>query len=290
MPTLVERFVEDLGRVTDLPSKPQVLLRLVSALGNPDIALRDVAEIIRQDPALSAQLLRIANSAIYAPRVRIFAVTDALMRIGLIQTRRLALALSLYNTVPRQEFFRHQQTFWRHSLGTAHAALVVARHLDGRTGGFDEEQMFLLGLFHDVGMIALAGHYATEFAAVEEFARQSTLPFDAAEVAVLGTDHGELGGILATYWGLPSAAVELIRTHHRLDRVPPELARPMAILQAAEWLCGQAGIADLGEGPRAGIDSVLFDDLGLPADVLPDLVWQVRGETERTEAVLASGR
>src|SRR5262249_50623298 len=105
MPTLVERFVQDLGRVSDLPSKPQILMQLVSALSRPDVSLRDVGEIVRRDPALAAQVLRIANSAIYAPRVRIFSVTDALMRIGLIQTRRLSLALSLYNMVPRPEFF-----------------------------------------------------------------------------------------------------------------------------------------------------------------------------------------
>jgi HD-like signal output (HDOD) protein len=290
MPALVDRFVRDLGRVSDLPSKPQVLLRLISALADHDASLRDVAEIIREDAALAAQLIRIANSAIYAPRVRIFSTTDALMRIGLVQTRRMALALSLYNTVPRPEFFRHQQAFWLHSLGTAHAAASVTRRLAPDVGPFDEDQMFLLGLFHDVGLIALACHYPAEYEQVKAFGIQSRLPFDAAEAALLGTDHGELGAILATYWGFPTEAIEVIRSHHRLDCVPVEHARALRVLQLAEWLCREAGIADLGEGTPAALDSVLFEDLGLDQDSVQDLVWEARGETERAEAALAAGR
>lgn len=289
MPTLMERFVEDLGRVSDLPSKPQVLMQLVSALSRPDVSLRDVAEIIRRDPALAAQVLRIANSAIYAPRLRIFSVTDALMRIGLIQTRRLSLALSLYNMVPRPEFFAQQQAFWHHSLGTAHAAAVLCRRV-GPACGLDEEQLFLLGLFHDVGLVALAGYYPKEHGAVKEFAARSELPYYAAEVSVLGTDHGDLGAVMGTYWGLPTVAVELIRTHHSLDRVPPELRPALQVLQVAEWLCVSAGIGDLGEGWSPGVDAVLLEDLGILPDSVNDLIWEARGETERTESALACGR
>src|SRR5215510_5205936 len=109
-------------------------MQLVSALSRPDASLREVAEIIRRDAAIAAQVLRIANSAIYAPRVRIFSVPDALMRIGLVQTRRLSLALSLYNMVPRPEFFSQQQAFWHHSLGTAHAAAILQRRVGSVCG------------------------------------------------------------------------------------------------------------------------------------------------------------
>lgn len=290
MPTLVERFVQDLERVSDLPSKPQVLMRLVSALGRDGVSLGEIAGIIRQDPALASQVLKIANSAAFAPRTEILSVSEGVMRIGLSQTRRLALALSLYNMVPRPGFFAHQQAFWLHSLGTAHAAALIVRRGDAHLDAFDEEEMFLLGLFHDVGLIALAGYYPQEHDAVKRFAQRSELPYYAAEISVLGTDHGELGAILATYWGLPGAAVEVIRTHHRLEAVPPALRQTVQILQVAEFLCQGAGIADLGEGWTAGIDGTVFEELGLSPGSASDLIWEVRGETERMEAVLAVAR
>jgi HD-like signal output (HDOD) protein len=283
MPTLAERFRDDLRRVSRLPSAPQVLTRLLRVLSARDVALPEVSGVIAEDPVLTAQVLKIANSAAYAPRVPILAVGDALMRIGLAQTRRLALALSVYNIVPQRDLLVHQRNFWLHSLGVAHAAAVVSRHA---RGGLDETRAYVLGLLHDLGLIALAGYYPAEYAAVKEAAARSELPFYAAEAPLLGTDHGALGAMLAEHWGLPRVLVDGIRTHHRLDEAPPDVRLDVQVLYLAERLAHSAGIPDLGEGWVAGVEANAMEELELPEGSEGDLVWETRAETERSEGLL----
>lgn len=191
--------------------------------------------------------MRGANSAAYASRRGLLAVEVALMRIGLAHTRRLVLALSLQNMVASPGLLAHQASFWEHSLGVAHAAEVVVRHA-AAIPGVDEEAGYLLALFHDVGLLALAGGYPEALAQVQRFAERSELPYYAAEPSVLDTHHGALGAVLARHWNLPDLAVDVIRGHHGLEPVDPALAQVLQVLQIAECLGDQGGVTAPGRG------------------------------------------
>jgi putative nucleotidyltransferase with HDIG domain len=287
--SLYDQFVRDLAQSATLPSRPQVLGHLVAALGSEDAGLREIAHLVRQDPVLAGQVMRVANSAAYAARRELLAVEDALMRIGLAHTRRLVLALSLQNMVASPGLLAHQCSFWEHSLGVAHAAEVVVRHA-AAIPGVDQEAGYLLGLFHDVGLLALAGRYPEALAEVQRFAERSELPYYAAEPSVLATHHGALGAVLARHWHLPDLAVDVIRGHHGLEPVAPALAPVLQVLQLAECLSDQAGVTGPGEGWLAPIDPLGLDALGLRPEGVEDLVWEIRGAIEQTSGALAYAR
>ena len=287
--SLYDQFVRDLARSASLPSRPQVLGHLVAALGSEDAGLREIAHLVRQDPVLAGRVMRVANSAAYAARRELLAVEDALMRIGLAHTRRLVLALALQNMVASPGLLAHQRAFWEHSLGVAHAAEVVIRHA-APIPGVDEEAGYLLGLFHDVGLLALAGRYPEALAEVERFGERSELPYYAAEASALGTHHGALGAVLGRHWNLPDLAIDVIRGHHGLEPVDHALAPVLQVLQMAECLSDQAGVAGPGEGWLAPIDPLGLDSLGLRAEGLEDLVWEIRGAIELTSGALGYAR
>jgi HD-like signal output (HDOD) protein len=289
MAKLLDRFAQEMARSASLPARPEVLNRLVCTLGgDDDVTLPELADVIHLDPALSGGVLKIANAAAYGGHRKILSIPEALLRIGLTQTGRLALALSLYNMIPRTGSAANPREFWLHSLGTASAAAAVVRRMPELSGYLDPEGAFLLGLFHDVGLLALAGHYDREYTETRRAARESERPYWTVEAEVLGTDHGVLGALIAHSWGLPALAVEAIRAHHAAGDVEPEVACRVSVLRLAEAISLQAGLGDLDEGGVLDIPMLGGDEIG--PDVIAELIDETRAETEGSDALLALAR
>lgn len=288
MVTLLDRFTRELAQNASLPARPEILNRLIGVLGGgDDVSLIDLASVIHQDAALSGGVLKIANAAAYGAQRRILSIPEALLRIGLRQTGRLALALSLHNMIPRACAGTSPREFWMHCLGTATAASVIVRQKPGLAADVDDESAFLLGLFHDVGLLALAGRYDREYTTARRAADMARRPYHEVEPDVLGTDHGALGALIVETWGLPKLAVEAIRWHHAAD-VSPEVRRRVELIQLAEAICVRGGLGDLAEGDHHPDDwrwTVGGSEIG-PEDI-DQFVEEAREETDRSEALLS---
>ena len=288
MSTLTERFVADIEGLSELPSLSPVLAQLVASLGHEDASVADVAAIIRQDPVLVARVLRSANSAAYAGRSPVVSIRDALLRLGLLRVRRLALVASLYDAVPVRGTRAAREVFWQHSLGVAHGAEIIARQATASVEDADPEAAFLAGLLHDIGLLVLESHYPKEAAAVKRHADAEGLPLALAELAVLQTDHGELGSLLAGHWAIPESIAMGIKGHHRLDLAPEAHRWSAAVVHLADFVVTSEGIGDLQEGSALGFDESVLPALGIAPDVLPQLIEETRAEARKAASVLAS--
>jgi putative nucleotidyltransferase with HDIG domain len=289
MPTLTERFVADIEGLSDLPSLSPVLAQLIATLGRDDASVTEVAAIIRQDPVLAARVLRAANSAAYAGRSPVSSIRDALLRLGLVRVRRLALVASLYDAVPVRGTRAARETFWQHSLGVAHGAEIVARHATLGPDDVDPEGCFLAGLLHDIGLLVLESHYPKEAAAVKKHADANGMALCQAELAVLGTDHGELGALLAAHWSMPDAIAAAIRSHHRIDHAPAEYRWHASVVHLADFVVSSEGIGDLSEGSVSAFAEAVFEILGLGKDAMPQIVDETRAEARKATSVLSAG-
>lgn len=288
MASLTERFVADIEGLSDLPSLSPVLAQLIATLGREDASVVEVAAIIRQDPVITARVLRSANSAAYAGRSPVASIREALLRLGLVRIRRLALVASLYDAVPVRGARTAREAFWLHSLAVAHGSEIVARHASGAPEDFDPETAFLSGLLHDIGLLVLENHYPREAAAVKRYADTEGVPGCVAELAVLETDHGELGALLTTHWSMPDTITAAIRAHHRLELAPDQHRWAAAVVHLADHLAGSQNIADLEEGAAATFNPVASAVLGLAPEALAPLVEEIRAETARAASVLSS--
>jgi HD-like signal output (HDOD) protein len=108
----------------------------------------------------------------------------------------------------------------------------------------------------------------------------------AAELALFGTDHGELGALVARHWGLPDALVDAIRTHHRAELAPPENRRVALIVQLADELWSSTKEGDVGEGIGA-VDELMVQELSLDPAALPALLEGARTATAEATTLLA---
>jgi putative nucleotidyltransferase with HDIG domain len=281
-----ERIESDLPGLGDLPPLPPVVLQLTATLQREDVEVAEVEAIIRRDPVIAANVLSAANAAAYASHTPTTTIRGALMRLGLLRVRRLAVLISLYTAIPRREVL--QGGFWRHSLAVAHAAEGVLRHVGVWRSGTNPDVLFVAGLMHDIGSLVLASHYPRHWAAASGYAREAGVPLPEAELAVLGIDHGEIGACLAEYWSLPAEIVGPIRFHHRLDVAPPAHRWDAAVVRLADAACSSEPAWNLGEGSAIPADDPSLRELGISVTELPAVLEETRTEARRATLVLAN--
>ncbi len=189
----------------NLPSPPGVALRIVELAQDPDVVLATAAEAISMDPALSARMLRIANSPLYASRRRVETLSQALTVLGLNATLTLALGFTLSEGRGAAARSPAWEEVWRRSV----IAALASRLLGQYTGQRKLEELMLAGLLQDIGMLALLQVHADDYAALMELSSDNT-SLTLAERAWLGCDHATAGAWLARHWGLPVLLQEAI--------------------------------------------------------------------------------
>ncbi len=204
----VKRFLETEKRI---PQLPQILLRIESALENPEIGGQELGRVILEDPALTAQVLKVANSTFYNPRGnKISTVSRALVILGFDNIRRLVLGLSvsrMFTLMPRWSVYRR---LWRHSLAVA----LLARELAQADGFKEAEVAFVGGLLHDVGKLIIGHLHGEAYAEIlERCLQEAAFDLCRAEAEAFYCNHQEVGALLAQFWGLPIELVRVIGRH-----------------------------------------------------------------------------
>lgn len=220
------RRVGDRGRVTEaafeeilggLPSFPPVAMRLVRLVSNEDADVEAVAEIVRSDPALSAELLRRANSAFYGLSRQIDTVEQALVVISFADARRIALAFAGRRFGGRALSLPELRQCWRHSLACAAIAEELAKD-----SGFAPERAYTAGLMHDLGRLGLLAARGDDYAELIREASaagpiEDSIYFLDRERDVFGFDHCAAGQWLIERWDMPVELRVVAGRHH--DRV-----------------------------------------------------------------------
>ena len=187
------------------------LMRMTANL-NTDV--KDLARILSSDPALTAKILHLSNSAFYGRQGTITSLREAVMVLGFYTIRTLAVSASAYSLFRRKENHDYEQELWRHSLAVAIGARLVARRVGSRQ---IEEEMFLAGLLHDIAKLILLQEYPDVYLPVLREAVESGRGHLIVESARLGFTHGDLGAIVLDQWGFPSRIIGIVRRYHVPD-------------------------------------------------------------------------
>jgi diguanylate cyclase (GGDEF)-like protein len=194
-----------------LPSLPTIALEVIDLVQQRDVNIKQIAETIQHDPALSSKILKTVNSSFYGQAHTISTISHALVVLGLNSVKTLALGFSLVGNLSEQgdDNFDHM-TYWKRSLYAATAAkqLAAERQL------VQQEEAFLGGLLQDLGMLALYQTLKKEYKTVLADTEEDHCLLADLERAAFGFDHGAVGGELAARWKLPPLLIASIRHHH----------------------------------------------------------------------------
>ncbi len=207
---LPEAVARLLGDVQDLWSVPAHISRIEQMLRRPETPVEDVAALLERDPGVSAQCLRVVNSAHYGMSQKVASVRRAVVMLGYQNTRRTVLLSALLARVspPRDDVEIDLKSFWGHSLWTGHAAALVAR--ESRLGEADEH--FSAGLVHDIGKLVEVQYLPAQTRAVMAAVRRGS-SWEEAEREALGVDHAAIGACVCERWSFPASLVDGVRHH-----------------------------------------------------------------------------
>ncbi len=198
-----------------LPPFPAVAQQALTLLNQPEVSLEELVEVVKFDPAITANILRISNSAYFGLRREIHSLNQALLLLGTQELLKIIVASGVTRLFAHATpgYFPDRHGLWRHSVSCALMADLLAREL----GGAERTASFTAGLLHDIGKLVMSLHVKEKFAEIMAVVDQQGISFQAAEKIVLGVSHAEVGGEMARLWDFPDR-LRLVIHHHHLDR------------------------------------------------------------------------
>ncbi len=240
-----------LARVRELPTLSASALRLGELAQDGRSSAADFEHAIRPDPALTANLLRFANVAYFGLRSRAESVKQAVTLLGVKRVSEIAAAAALAPVIPPRlgGYGVSASEFWLHCVAVA----VLTERLTDELGLLRSERLFTAAVLHDVGKLAIGTSVELASGEILGRVRRDGEPLVAAERAVLGLDHGEVGGLVAEAWRLPTVAGTVARWHHAPGDAPPSAdGGTIDIVHVADALAHSMGFgADAAELARA---------------------------------------
>ncbi len=208
-----DRIIAGLSRLDqDLPTLPSILAEVSRLTSSDDSSAADLVRVVVQDQALTARVLRAANSAYYGLRDKISTLDRAVVVLGFDMIRSLALGasvvqvLSSFPSCPEIDL----PAFWLHA-----AAVAVFTEDQRAAVEVSPGEAFTAGLLHDIGKIIMLVYFEDDFRNVVRRARKDGLDFHEAELAEIGLGHDFVAGQMLRRWGLPSGLAEAVRLHHQ---------------------------------------------------------------------------
>ena len=194
-----------------LIAPPDVWFRFNEAVNTPSTTLQDISDIVKTDPSLVANVLKVVNSPYYGIRSKVDTITRAISIIGLDDLYNIITTVVAVNTFSKiATDLVKPSTFWRHSFCTAILAKKLAKHCNV----LHTERLYVIGLLHDIGSLLLYSRFPEESAKIIEQADGDEEVHFWIEKEMLGFTHADIGAELLEQWGLPKTLTNTIRYHH----------------------------------------------------------------------------
>jgi HD-like signal output (HDOD) protein len=215
----------------ELPALPRAACHILAVIEDPKTTATRLEKAIAMDQALTAKVLRIANSPFYGAVRDIKTVSEAIVRLGFVTIRNWTLVTATKSVFLTPGTAPLYQRIWRQSLLSALSSQLVAQAVQH----LEPEAVFLGGLMQNIGQLVLARAEPELFQEVIELSVERGCAYHLVERELLGFDHGELGAHLIREWNLSRQLEEAVRVHHRLEEESSE-RRVAAMIALGEEL------------------------------------------------------
>ena len=276
------RIEVKLSRATTLPILPHAVTQILGLPDDTDVTPRDFERIIVKDSALTAKILRTANSAYFNRSGEIASLGRAIDQLGMNTVRSICVASAFQSRVGSKSLCRsfNATDYWTHSLSVACLAKVLA----SMTKYPRAEEAFIAGLFHDIGKMAIAMLLPDEGTRIYQNAVMRKISHYEAEESILEGSHQEIGLRAAELWTLPKVFWGAISNHH----TPWMLEEPNPLtnlIHLANALAHQHGMGYAVAGDINQADAGIMEALGVSEPQLAMVITVVRAEIAKLQPV-----
>jgi len=281
MNTIVDLKMNIAG-LDSLPAMPAIAQKLLSLSLDTDEGEAQLLKLIGQDPLISAKIIGLSNSSMFGASRKVNSVHDAAMLLGLTRVKSIALGIATLSAmrIPSEGLFKIND-LWLHSLTIALAMRTLSRAMPARTRPLDD-QIFLSGLLHDIGYMALSYLNTDASNALHsQLQTQADRPILEVEQQAIGLTHSEIGAQLGRHWDLPEEIIAVMRYHHTPDLEAAAAGQPLvSLVNFAERLLPDVGVA---EHTKLEISAEEWLSLGINPDKAEDITAEIKTVAEQAK-------
>jgi putative nucleotidyltransferase with HDIG domain len=220
-----------------LPPFPVVVTKAIALMRDPDVRIDEIAEIIKFDQSITANLLRFCNSSYVGLQRPIINVRDAVIFLGINHLKNMLIITGArsYYQMQKPGYYMRAGELWTHSL----AASLLSTRFGPLFPKSDADAVFIGSLLHDVGKIVLNEFVENEYKRIQEAIEQEQITFYEAERKIFGFNHADIGYKILLLWEFPKEVAEAVKIHH--DTLSPDDTPMVDIVKFSNILANKMG-------------------------------------------------
>ncbi len=273
-----------IDKITVFPTINNTILRLLQVVDNNKNDNQDVSQVIMHDPAITANVLKVVNSAYFGFSKPISSLTEAVFKLGRVNIIQIATSSMVYSSI-NHHALGYKQTandLWRHSVAVATMSDILCKLINL----VESETIFTAAIVHDIGKIALGQYVSQYFDEIQNEVEEQGIPFEEAEQKILCVDHAEVGAMIAEHWSFPSEITKTIRWHHNPGKAK-ETSLSTDIVHIADALCIMQGLGIGMDGLQYRPQEESLKRLNLTNTHLEVAIAKLIDELEKKETMFA---
>ena len=278
--TSLQVLIKEIKNIKPIPAVVNSLLGIVD---DPNASMKDITKIIQYDPAITADVLRTANSAYFGLKHPAETIQEAATMIG---TDRLVdmvmLKVSAQVTKGAQKGYDlHEGALWKYSVSSALIAKQVADQLDLP----NKNNIFTASLLKDIGKTVLDKFIQDGFEKIYNLVVNENFSFMEAEKQIIGVNHAELGGMIAKMWKFSPKMVGIIRNHHLTSETMVR-DNDIAVVYLSDCICMMMGMGVGADGLAYRFHRQAMEHIGISAEDTLKIIAEFTCRMEEVEALL----
>jgi putative nucleotidyltransferase with HDIG domain len=262
------------------PGMPTTAAKLLPLLENSDTTAAEIESILKYDQGLTANILKLTNSAYFGIPTRISSVRQAIVLLGWKRLLQVVMTICMSplmdKTIPGYDLPRG--ALWQHSVAVSVAAEILVKALKIP----DADEVFTAALLHDVGKLVLGGFVKEDLQQIEDMVTKG-ITFDVAESMVLGTNHAEIGGQILDKWSFPAELVSAVQWHHDPESCE-ESCNLCDIVHVANTMGIMTGFGKIDQDLALEHFGPVADRLGLAPENLEEMAQQTAARVKKLMA------
>ncbi|GEM_PF-139344 len=270
-----------LKSIKSLPAFPITIKKINRMISHPDYSAKELAGVIKYDQSITANILRMCNSAYFGLRHKVDNVQDAILYLGRENLVRAVLAAGISRYFKKTKGYAVEGIdLWEHSVSVALMAQILSRKIYNQ----EDPKLFTAAILHDVGKVVLGEYVCESCKKIKALVAEKGYDFLEAEEEVLGVNHAHLGGEMALLWNFPADIKDAIAYHHRPDLVRRKSNGLVWLVYLADQICLMTGIGGGADGLAYRGLKEAFDKFKLrQQDVEEAMILLLRGMEDARE-------
>ncbi|MCD4676785.1 MAG: HDOD domain-containing protein [Desulfobacula sp.] len=272
---IIENYVES-DRVV-LPPFDKTALRIQMEIQKKDVKISKIEKLIIADPAMSSQILKVANSAFFRGLSKVMTIREAIVRLGLDEITRMVMILTQKKVYDTKDSFikNYRNILWQHALVCALTSQWVARE-----AGFEEvtQEVFFASLMHDIGKLFL-------ITVIEKIKASKDVPFIPSKSVIneiIKGQHAAQGYNLLKKWNIPDKYCQVAKEHH--DEKFDTTNTPLIILRLVNKTCNKIGVSIEKNSDTANSVTAEANFFGFSEIKLAELELQIEDSLKRVSS------